>query len=133
MQGTRTRSTRKELVSSRNLSLGVISYCSQRVKLPGEVARLLSEVREENRALWREIKQLGGRIPPHIANTLRSSANSHSHSLSLPSIQGQGQVIRDLRVILVTMLIEMAKNLGAVDPVEDHRVMDVADSTSKRQ
>ena len=73
------------------MSLDVISYCSQRVELPGEVARLLSEVREENQALWREIKQLGERIPPHFANTLGSSAKSHTHSLSLPSSQGQGQ------------------------------------------
>ncbi|KIM68177.1 hypothetical protein SCLCIDRAFT_1009350 [Scleroderma citrinum Foug A] len=48
-------------------------------------------MRDENRALWRAVKQLGGRIPPHITNTLGSSSNSHSHSqsLSLPSSQGQ--------------------------------------------
>jgi len=64
---------------------------SSSVELPGEVARLLSDMREENQALWRAVKQLGGRIPPHIASTLGSSGNSHSHSqsLSLPSSQGQ--------------------------------------------
>ncbi|KAL4062510.1 HSF-type DNA-binding-domain-containing protein [Scleroderma citrinum] len=63
-----------------------------RVELPGEVARLLTDIREENRALWREVRQLGGNIPPHIANTL-GSGNSHSHtqSLSLPSNHGRGQ------------------------------------------
>ena len=67
----------------------MVSYCNQKVRLPGEVVRLLSEIREENRALWRDIKRLGGRIPPHIAGTLAPSASSHLHSLSLPSSQGQ--------------------------------------------
>ncbi|KAH0836803.1 HSF-type DNA-binding-domain-containing protein [Lanmaoa asiatica] len=39
-----------------------------RVELPGEVARLLSELRDENRALWREIRSLGSRIPQPAAN-----------------------------------------------------------------
>ncbi|KAG2137667.1 HSF-type DNA-binding-domain-containing protein [Suillus cothurnatus] len=47
-----------------------------RVELPGEVARLLNDMRDENKALWREISRLGGRIPPHIANTLSQSSGS---------------------------------------------------------
>ena len=89
MQGTRARSTRKESVSSRNFSLGVVSYCSQRVELPGEVARLLSKVHEEKSTLERD--QTTRWTYTSIANTSGSSANSHSHSLSLPSSQGQGQ------------------------------------------
>ncbi|KAG1874452.1 hypothetical protein F4604DRAFT_744773 [Suillus subluteus] len=47
-----------------------------RVELPGEVARLLNDMRDENKALWREVSRLGGRVPPHIANTLSQSSSS---------------------------------------------------------
>lgn len=47
-----------------------------RVELPGEVARLLNDMRDENKALWREISRLGGRVPSHVANTLSQSSNS---------------------------------------------------------
>jgi hypothetical protein len=33
-------------------------------------------MRDENKALWREISRLGGRVPPHIANTLSQSSGS---------------------------------------------------------
>ncbi|KAG6334841.1 hypothetical protein ID866_4246 [Astraeus odoratus] len=59
-----------------------------RVELPGEVTRFLNEIREENRALWREVCRLGGRVPPNIAATLGSSAQSQPGSLSV-SIPGQ--------------------------------------------
>lgn len=36
-------------------------------------------MRDENKSLWREISRLGGRVPPHIANTL--SANGSCSSL----------------------------------------------------
>lgn len=52
-----------------------------RVELPGEVARFLGSIREENRALWQEIRQLGGQIPPQFTNSLGSP--SHSKSLSV--------------------------------------------------
>ena len=35
--------------------------------------------------------------------------------------------------MLIEMVIGMTMNLGAVDPVEDYRVMDLTDFTSKRQ
>lgn len=49
-----------------------------RVELPGEVARLLNDMRDENKSLWREISRLGGRVPSHIANTLSQSTSSSS-------------------------------------------------------
>lgn len=56
-----------------------------RVELPGEVARLLTDMRDENKALWREISRLGGRVPAHIANTL-SASNSCSSSTTTPKL-----------------------------------------------
>ncbi|KAG2072394.1 hypothetical protein BDR04DRAFT_409528 [Suillus decipiens] len=49
-----------------------------RVELPGEVARLLNDMRDENKALWREVSRLGGRVPSHIANTLSQSTSTSS-------------------------------------------------------
>ncbi|KAG9313168.1 HSF-type DNA-binding-domain-containing protein [Chiua virens] len=40
-----------------------------RIELPGEVARLLSDLREENRALWREVKSLSSRVPQYGSPT----------------------------------------------------------------
>ncbi|KAG1738990.1 HSF-type DNA-binding-domain-containing protein [Suillus lakei] len=47
-----------------------------RVELPGEVARLLNDMRDENKALWREISRLGGRVPSHVAGTLSQSTST---------------------------------------------------------
>jgi hypothetical protein len=52
-------------------------YLFNSVELPGEVARLLTDMREENRALWFEISRLGGHVPARIASTL-STSNSCS-------------------------------------------------------
>ncbi|KAN0088207.1 hypothetical protein V8E55_005264, partial [Tylopilus felleus] len=57
---------------------------SNRVELPGEVARLLSELREENGALWREVRSLSSRIPQPLA-----VANHGSATVS-PNFGGSG-------------------------------------------
>jgi hypothetical protein len=35
-------------------------------------------MRDENKALWREVSRLGGRVPSHVANTLSQSTSSSS-------------------------------------------------------
>ncbi|KIK91390.1 hypothetical protein PAXRUDRAFT_633547 [Paxillus rubicundulus Ve08.2h10] len=53
----------------------VLSFSQNSVELPGEVARLLSELREENRALWREVTRLGGRVPAHVSSAANNLSN----------------------------------------------------------
>jgi hypothetical protein len=53
----------------------VLSFFHNSVELPGEVARLLSELREENRALWREVSRLGGRVPAHVSSAANNPSN----------------------------------------------------------
>ena len=81
-QGAQERGVGKGLsyliyVSSANISFFLLNS----VELPGEVARLLSELRDENRALWREIRRIPQLVSPAIipANFVGSSQGSQSH------------------------------------------------------
>jgi len=63
-----------------------LTISSNSVELPGEVARLLSDLREENRALWREVKSLSSRIPQH-----GSSAANHGPAAISPNFGASSQ------------------------------------------
>ena len=78
---TLTCSSKESVSSGESLSLDVVSYCSQRAELPGEVARLISEVLGELSTLERD--QITRWT--YTASTLASSANSHSHCLFHPA------------------------------------------------
>ncbi|KAF9231649.1 hypothetical protein BU15DRAFT_68162 [Melanogaster broomeanus] len=63
-------------VRGRAVAITVLTCFRNSVELPGEVTRLLSELREENRALWREVSRLGGRVPIRISPTITAADNS---------------------------------------------------------
>ncbi|KAG8221088.1 hypothetical protein J3R82DRAFT_2606 [Butyriboletus roseoflavus] len=93
-----------------------------RVELPGEVARLLSELRDENRALWREVRSLSSRLPQHVppaanhgpatisANFGGPSEGSQSISPNSQIGLGGGQVLTHSR---------SSSNLGGDDGERD--------------
>ena len=116
-KGTRTRPEREESVrvfpvSSTRRAL-IFCFSLNSVELPGEVARLLSELRDENRALWREIRRIPQLVSPAAipANFVGSSQGSQSHVSPHAQVAlGGGHVLTQSR---------SSSNLGGDDSERD--------------